>query len=271
MSKFDDFTTYQWVHSDSHNLFERFLIRKVLKNILVEGKFAVDIGCGPGLVLREMRHIYSYCVGIDISPRILRRAKSHSEVEEKRNIDLLCADVEYLPFKDSTFEVATMYSVLHHLPNLNGSVKEIGRVMTPQSPLILFHEPHEMHMRSVLEKTLIRILGKVRALLLRSVHKRKWQLFRKEAQLRFKKLGTLEEMADFHSKKGFSIIEIKMLLEESGFEIVQIKTRIQSFMTTFSRLYWPIKSIAVLDFVLSEVPILKNYLPLLFCIAKRRC
>lgn len=270
ISKFDYFTTYEWIHSDSYNLFERFLIRKVLKNASPEGEFAVDIGCGPGLVLKEMYHIYDYCIGVDISPGILRRTKGSFKAKEKRSVELLCADVEYMPFKNSVFDVATMYSVLHHLPNLNSSLKEINRIMTSKSSLILFHEPHEMRIRRVLEKTLIRILGKGRAVLLRSVHRRKWLQVRQEAQHRSTKLGKLENLADIHSQKGFSIIEMRRLLEKSRFEVIQIKTRMQSFMTAFSRLGWPYKSIAVLDFMLSEVPILSNYLPLLLCIAKKK-
>lgn len=270
ISKFDDFTTYEWVHSDLYNLFERFLIRKVLKNNSPEGKSAIDIGCGPGLVLTEMYHIYEYCVGVDISPGILRRAKGYLSAKEKRRIDLLCADVEYMPFRDSSFDIAAMYSVLHHLPNLNGSLKEVNRIMTSQSPLILFHEPNEMRVRRIFEETLIRILWIMRAVLYRSIYQSKWQQFTQERKRRFTKLGKLEALADFHSKKGFSVIEIRMLLEESGFDLIQVKTRIQSFMATFSRLYWPYKSIAVLDFVLSEVPILSNYLPLLLCVARKK-
>jgi len=269
ISKFDDFTTYEWVHSDLYNLFERFLIRKILKNNSPEGKSAVDIGCGPGLVLKEMYHIYEYCVGVDISPGILRRAKGYLSAREKRSVDLLRADIEYMPFKDSAFDVAAMYSVLHHLPNLNSSLKEINRIMTSKSPLILFHEPNELRIRRIFEKTLIRTLWYVRAVLYRSIYKRKWQQFMQERQRRFAKLGKSEDLADLHSKKGFSVIEMRMLLEESGFEVIRIKTRIQSFMATFSRLYWPYKSIAVLDFVLSEVPILSNYLPLLLCVARK--
>jgi len=270
ISKFDDFTTYEWVHSECYNLFERFLIRKVLKNNSPEGKFAVDIGCGPGLVLKEMYHIYEYCVGVDISPGMLRRTKGYLTAKEKRSIDLLCADVEYMPFKNSAFDVAAMYSVLHHLPNLNSSLEEINRITTSKSPLILFHEPNEMRIRRIFEKTLIKTLWNVREVLWRSVHKRKWQQFRQERQRRSTKLGKSEALADFHSKKGFSVIEMRMLLEDSGFEVILIKTRIQSFMATFSRLYWPYKSIAVLDFVLSEVPILSNYLPLLWCVARKK-
>ncbi len=270
ISKFDDFTTYQWSHSDSYNFFERFLIRKVLINNSPHGKFAVDIGCGPGLVLREMHHIYSYCVGMDISLGILRCAKNYLRAKEKRNIDLICADIEYMPFRNSIFDVAAMYSVFHHLPNLNESLRETSRIMTSNSPLILFHEPNEIRIRRIFEKTLIRLLWKVRAVLLRSVHKRKWQQVRREAQRRFTKLGTSEDLADYHSKRGFSAKEMMMLLEKSGFEVIHIKTRIQSFMITFSRLYWPYKSIAVLDFLLGELPLLRNYLPLLLSVAKKK-
>jgi ubiquinone/menaquinone biosynthesis C-methylase UbiE len=270
ISKFDDFSTYAWIHSGSYNFFERSLVRRVLKNHLPRGRFAIDVGCGPGLVLKEMYHIYDYCVGTDISPGILRQAKTYLEAKEKCSIDLLCADIEHMPFKNSAFEIASMYSVLHHLPNLNSSLKEMNRIMNTKSPLILFHEPNEMHMRRVFEKTLLRILGKTRTILLKSVHKGKWQRFKQETQRRFTNMGELENLADIYARKGFGITEMKRLLEESGFKIVQIKTRIQSFMITFSQLRWPYKLIAALDFVLSEVPILNTHLPLLFCIARKK-
>ena len=91
-----------------------------------------------------------------------------------------------------------------------------------------------------------------------------------EARRRFRKLGELEGLADLHSKNGFSVLDMTTLMEENGFEVVQIKTRIQYFMTTFSRLRWPYKSIAILDFMVSEVPILNKYLPSILCIARKR-
>lgn len=271
ISTFKDFTTYEWVHSECYNIFELFLISTALKKISPQGKFAIDIGCGPGLVLLEMRTLYEYSVGVDLSSGMLRRAKSYLGAKEKRRVDLLCADIEYMPFRSSVFDTAAMYSVLHHLPNLDGSLKEINRIMTSKSPLILFHEPHEMRIRSIFEKTLIRILWYVREVFWRSIYKRKWQDFRHERQLRrFTKLGKLEALADVHAPKGFSFSEMKMLMAGNGFEVVRIKTRIQSFMATFSRLFWPFKSLAVLDFVLSRVPVLNNYLPLLFCVARKQ-
>lgn len=270
IAKFDDYVTYEWFHSESYNLFERFLIRKILKNISPEAELAVDIGCGPGLVLREMCQIYEYCVGVDISLGILRCAKSCLRIEGKPNIDLVCADVECMPFKNSAFNVATMYSVLHHLPNVKGSLKETNRIMISNSSLILFHEPNEMHIRRISEKTLDKILGKVRAVLRLSVYKRKWHRFKQEVQLRFTKLGESEKLADIYSKKGFSIVEMRILMKESGFEVIQIKTRIQSFMSIFSRLVWPYKSIAAFDFVLGKIPVLSSHLPLLLCIAKKK-
>ncbi len=270
ISKFNDSAMYGWVHSGSYNPFERFLIRKVLKNNLALGEIALDIGCGPGLVLREMCYIYEHCVGVDISLGILRCAKDYLKIEEKRNVDLLRADVEYMPFKNSAFDTATMYSVLHHLPNLNGSLKEINRVMTSRSHLILFHEPNEVRIRRIFEKTLNRILRKVRAVLLWSIHKTKWLQYKQEVQHRLTNLGKIEGLADLHAKKGFSVYQMRRLLEQSGFDVIQIKARIQSFMTIFSPLYWPYKAIAVWDFVLSEVPILRNYLPLLLCVARKK-
>lgn len=270
ISKFNDSAMYGWVHSGSYNRFERFLIRKVLKSKLALREFAVDIGCGPGLVLREMCNIYDHCVGVDISPGILQCAKDYLKFEEKRNVDLLLADVEHMPFENSAFDTATMYSVLHHLPNINRSLKEINRVMSSRSHLVLFHEPNEVHIRRIFEKTLNRMLRKVRAVLLWSIHKTKWLQYKQEAQRRLTTLGKLERLADLHTQKGFSVSQMRRLLEQSGFDVIQIEGRNQSFMTVFSRLCWPYKAIAVLDFVLSRVPILRNYLPLLWCVARKK-
>jgi ubiquinone/menaquinone biosynthesis C-methylase UbiE len=267
--KFKHFTTYAWIHGGSYNIFERLFIRKTLENNSSKGKFAIDVGCGLGLVLKEMHHIYDYCIGIDISLDMLRETKISLKRWEKRSIDLLCADIEHMPFKDSVFDVADMYSVLHHLPNIHSSLKEVNRIMKLKSPLIIFHEPNEIHTRRVFEKTLLRILGRMGTIFLRSIHKRKWLQAKQESHRRFMVLGRSEKLADIYSEKGFSSDHMRNLLEEAGFEVIQIKTRIQSFMTVFSRLYWPYKMMAVLDFAMSEVPVLRNYLPLLFCIAKK--
>lgn len=268
-SKFDDFKSYDWVSSAAYNIFERCFIRRVLKNNSPEGEFALDIGSGVGVVIREMYHIYGYCVGLDISRGILHHAKSYLKGEEKRNVDLICADAEYMPFKNSAFDVVTMYSVLHHLPNVRASLRETNRIMSPKSNLILFHEPNEARVRQIFKKTVIKILGKVRSVLVRSIHKRKWRQYKHEAQHRSAKLGNLEKLADIHAPNGFSISEMRTTLKKRGFEVIQIKTRMQCFMTAFSRLAYPYKSFAVLDFFLSEMPILKDYLPLLLCIAKK--
>lgn len=270
ISKFDYYVTYEWIHSESYNPFERLLIRKILNETFSLGRFAIDIGCGPGLVLKEICNFYGKCVGVDISSGILQSARNNIKVKDKPNIILLQADIEYLPFKEGTFHVATMYSVLHHLPNLNSSLKEINRIMNRKSTLILFHEPNEKHLRRVFEKTLIRVLEKMRIVLYKTVNKRKWRHFKQEELLRSAKLGELEKLADIHSPKGFALMKMKTLLEKNGFEVIKIKTRTQSFMATFSRLPWPYKLGATIDFILSELPILSNYLPLLLCIAKKK-
>lgn len=270
ITKFDYSKTYEWAHSECYNFFEHLLIRKILNKNSPKGKFAVDIGCGPGLVLKEMCNVYNHCIGVDISREILKCARNSLKVKDKPNIDLLCADIEYMPFKSGTFDIATMYSVLHHLPNLNGSLKEVNRMMNSKSTLILFHEPNENHLRRVSEKTLIRVLEKIRRILYRTIYKREWQRSKQEGLYRSAKLGELEKLADIHSPKGFSVVEIKTLLELNGFQVTNVKTRIQSFMATFSRLYWPYKLIGATDFLLSEAPILSKYLPLLLCIAKKK-
>lgn len=270
ISKFKYYTTYMWIHSESYNIFERLFIRSTLKKNSPRGQFAIDIGCGFGLVLKEMYPIYSYCIGIDISSETLQRAKIGLTPIMKKRIDLVCADIENMPFKDAVFDVACMYSVLHHLPNINASLEEVNRIIKAKSPLILFHEPNEKNVRIVLEKTLLRILWKIKIIFYKSIYKKKWLQVKHEARLRFRILGSLEKLADIHAEKGFDKDLLVYLLSKTGYEVIKICPRIQSFMEVFSRLNWPYKALAAIDFVVSKIPVLRDHLPLLLCIAEKK-
>jgi len=51
------------------------------------------------------------------------------------------ADAEALPYPDDSFDLLLGHAVIHHLPNLDTSFKEMARVLRPGGRLVLAGEP----------------------------------------------------------------------------------------------------------------------------------
>ena len=174
VTKFDFFKIYHFIHSESYKYFERLYIRKILKENYLKNKLSIDIGCGPGLVLNELCKIFDQCIGVDISCGMLDCAKKGLSDKYNMKVDLLCVDIDHMPFRTGLFDIVAMYSVLHHLPNLNQSLKEINRIMNSNSRFILFHEPNDKQLRLIYEKTLLKFLEKIRTFLYPILSRKKY-------------------------------------------------------------------------------------------------
>lgn len=76
----------------------------------------VDIGCGPGILARAIAEFPDVreVVGIDMSPKFLRRARELSDGNGK--VTFREGDAKALDFRDQSFDVAIMYTVLSHIP-----------------------------------------------------------------------------------------------------------------------------------------------------------
>jgi ubiquinone/menaquinone biosynthesis C-methylase UbiE len=86
----------------------------------------LDVACGAGewVAYCESSKLFDYCCGVDISVTALRIAKTTSPASSFVN-----ADAQYLPFRDSSFGVATCLGSLEHFPDPSAGAREISRVM----------------------------------------------------------------------------------------------------------------------------------------------
>lgn len=86
----------------------------------------LDIGCGTGHQMMEMRERGFEVAGIDGSDEMLDRARANNPgapVEQ--------ADVEALPFPDASFDYILCIEVLRYLPDSRGAIREMARVLKP--------------------------------------------------------------------------------------------------------------------------------------------
>jgi ubiquinone/menaquinone biosynthesis C-methylase UbiE len=95
----------------------------------------LDVGCGTGAASRAAAEIGAAVVGVDLSPKMVKKAVSLAGTRE--NLAFEVADVEHLPFPDGRFTAVLCSNAFHHYPDPAGAVAEMYRVLAPGGRLAL--------------------------------------------------------------------------------------------------------------------------------------
>ncbi|MFO0842310.1 MAG: class I SAM-dependent methyltransferase [Gemmataceae bacterium] len=107
---------------------------------LTGGERLLDVGCGTGTLLAEVKRRFPGVVGagIDPDPAILRIA-GRRLARRGYEVDLQVARAEALPFPDAAFDVVVSTLVLHHLPTpaKHLALGEIFRTLRPGGRFLL--------------------------------------------------------------------------------------------------------------------------------------
>jgi ubiquinone/menaquinone biosynthesis C-methylase UbiE/uncharacterized protein YbaR (Trm112 family) len=82
----------------------------------------LDLGCGTGNVLKFGKKYFRRAVGVDVSFNMLMQAK-------RNGLEVIQADILFLPFKHSLFDVVSIFSVLHHIYDYSAVFNQIARVL----------------------------------------------------------------------------------------------------------------------------------------------
>jgi SAM-dependent methyltransferase len=92
----------------------------------------LDIGCGDGTFARILFNGETIDAGVDFNEKEIARAREAGGYD-----DLRAASVQELPFESGHF--ATVYSncVLEHIPDIEGALREIHRVLKPDGSLYI--------------------------------------------------------------------------------------------------------------------------------------
>ena len=104
----------------------------VMLERLVEpaGKDVVDIGCGPGALVRDLVRRMARVVGVEISEKQLASALAH---DGGSGASYLVGTAQALPLEDASMDVAVFLRTLHHVPppDLTRALREARRVLRP--------------------------------------------------------------------------------------------------------------------------------------------
>ncbi len=91
-----------------------------------EGRQVLDVGCGPGHYISQMRQLGFDPSGVDGSSQMVERAR-----ENNPGSDIREARVHRLPFAGDAFDVAICIEVLRYLPDPVPCIREMARVLRP--------------------------------------------------------------------------------------------------------------------------------------------
>lgn len=101
------------------------------------GRAVLDVGCGDGtLTLALARAGAASVAGCDIDARMIAHAVARA-ARQQDAVHYTVADATRLPFADRSFDLVTVVTVLAFIPDAEGAVREMARVLKPGGSLIV--------------------------------------------------------------------------------------------------------------------------------------
>ena len=96
----------------------------------------VDMGCGNGDLVAELKTKANHVIGVDKSPRMLEEARKRFK-DDGENVNLRIGELEHLPLREGEADTAVVNMALHHLPYPVKAFREAHRVLKKGDSFII--------------------------------------------------------------------------------------------------------------------------------------
>lgn len=129
----DEWSTYDQGDRDPESIrrsFDRYVARFPWPD---EGAVGLDVGAGSGRWAAQVLERGRAIVAIDASLQALGVCRRNAPDAPAIN-----GSAVELPFADDSFDFAISLGVLHHLPDTDGAIGEIRRVLRPGAPFLVY-------------------------------------------------------------------------------------------------------------------------------------
>lgn len=120
------------------------------------------VGCGPGVILREVAALDGSIrgTGIDVSPDRIEEAKERNRKFEQ--LEFVCGDAQAMKLPSNRFDLVYSRFLLEYLKDKETAVKEMVRVCRPGGTVLLqdldgqllWHYPEDRELQGSIEKVL---------------------------------------------------------------------------------------------------------------------
>jgi ubiquinone/menaquinone biosynthesis C-methylase UbiE len=135
-------------------------VQKYLARRVRAGAQILSVGCGPGVILREVCALDTSirATGLDISDERVLEAKQRNR--ENAQATFLCGDAQTMDFAPNSFDLVYSRMLLEYLKNKEGAVSEMVRVCKRGGTVLLqdldgqllWHYPEDPVVQGTVEK-----------------------------------------------------------------------------------------------------------------------
>jgi len=163
-------------------------ISRLLMESLPHNAALLDIGCGTGLFIEKYREAGASAVGIDLSRRMITRARRRCATS-----DFMIGTGESIPFADNSFDAISSLLVFSYLRDPDQMLREAYRVAKPGGVIAICTLGKKLITRGIPALYLISEKIKVKHVVMKDFGERYFDE---------------EEMYDIFSRAGFTGIRI---------------------------------------------------------------
>jgi SAM-dependent methyltransferase len=145
----------------------RAWVQKYLADLVPPGAEVLSVGCGPGVMVRELSALDSsvHVTGIDISAQRINEALQRNRQSPRTKF--VCGDACKMPFPTASFDVVYSRLLMEYLQDKERGVAEMVRVCKPGGRVLLqdldgqllWHYPEDAEVQRTVEKV-VAALGK---------------------------------------------------------------------------------------------------------------
>lgn len=96
-----------------------------------------DLGCGEGYLTMEASKWASRVIAVDRSPSVLERGRALARRRRVRNVIWKRGELENLPLRDASVDVALLSQALHHASDPSKALAEAARVVAPGGKVLV--------------------------------------------------------------------------------------------------------------------------------------
>jgi 2-polyprenyl-6-hydroxyphenyl methylase/3-demethylubiquinone-9 3-methyltransferase len=123
----------------------------------LDGKTALDVGCGAGLLAEPLRRLGARVTGIDASPEVIAVARDHSTTVGLE-IDYRTGDVQQL---EGQFDLITCMEVIEHVADPAAFIRALANRLAANG-LLIMSTPNATGLSKFLMITVGEGLGRIR-------------------------------------------------------------------------------------------------------------
>ena len=132
---FFDAAAEEWEHLEP-GLEGNGLRHQALSSLLPDDLVLADIGCGTGFMTKALATRARRVILIDHSPVMLEKAKIELG-DLEADLEFRVGELDAIPLDDNEVDGAFVNLVLHHVPDLKATLRELYRTIVPGGSLVI--------------------------------------------------------------------------------------------------------------------------------------